>query len=246
MLRLALVFAALAGTARAEDAAPCRTETMAGRDFTVCTVDPAEEEIRLFLNDGSGTPWGQFARLDQDLRRKGEWLALAMNGGMYHADRSPVGHYVENGREVAPLVTRAGPGNFGLLPNGVLCLTDEAARIVESHRFDRARPECRDASQSGPMLVIDGALHPRFLADSDSRHIRNGVGVAADGTLYLAISETPVTFHEFARLFRDRLETPDALYLDGSVSRLWAPEIRRRDFGRMLGPILGVVETTFQ
>ena len=92
------------------------------------------------------------------------------------------------------------------------------------------------------MLVIGGKLHPRFLPDSDSRYIRNGVGVSPDGgTARFAISEEPVTFHEFARFFRDVLGTPDALYLDGKISRLYAPSVRRNDTGFPVGPIIGTV-----
>ncbi|MCB1390422.1 MAG: phosphodiester glycosidase family protein, partial [Rhodobacteraceae bacterium] len=93
-----------------------------------------------------------------------------------------------------------------------------------------------------PMLVIDGALHPRFLPDSDSLHVRNGVGVSADGhDAWFVISDEPVTFHRFARVFRDVLGVPDALYLDGSVSRLYAPELGRDDWGLPLGPVVGLV-----
>ncbi len=238
MLLWSLAFAALAGSADPQD---CRPETFEGASYTICSVDPAEAEIRLFLNDDEGQPWSQYGRLDATLREQGLRLDVAMNGGMYHADRSAVGHYVEAGETLAPLITRDGPGNFGLLPNGVLCLTQSSARIVESRRFADERPSCLHATQSGPMLVIGGALHPRFLPDSTSRLVRNGVGVDDNGIVHMVISETPVTLHQFGRLFRDLLETPQALYLDGSVSRLWAPGIGRRDVGRPLGPILGVV-----
>jgi uncharacterized protein YigE (DUF2233 family) len=171
----------------------------------------------------------------------GEHLAFAMNAGMYHADRAPVGLFVENGQERHGIVTSAGPGNFGMLPNGVFCV-GEAFAVIESHRYAETPPACRFATQSGPMLVIEGALHPRFLPDSDSLNIRNGVGVAPDGqTAYFAISNVPVTFHQFARLFRDALGTPDALFLDGSISRLIAPDLGRADLGVPMGPIIGVV-----
>ena len=92
------------------------------------------------------------------------------------------------------------------------------------------------------MLVIAGKLHPRFIKDSTSRHIRNGVGTSPDGTrAVFAISRQAVNFHDFACLFRDELKTPNALYFDGSVSRLHAPQIHRSDPGRQLGPIVGVV-----
>jgi uncharacterized protein YigE (DUF2233 family) len=115
--------------------------------------------------------------------------------------------------------------------------------VVETLRFEAEKPECRDATQSGPMLVIDGALHPRFLPNSTSRYIRNGVGTTDAGDLAVfAISNAPVTFHEFGRFFRDHLGLPQALYFDGNVSRLHAPGLGRSDAGFVLGPIVGVLE----
>ena len=164
-----------------------------------------------------------------------------MNGGMYHHDLRPVGLYIEDGTERAALVTREGPGNFGLLPNGVFCVGDGFA-VVESRAFATQKPACRYATQSGPMLVINGALHPKFLPKSDSLYRRNGVGVSADGRrAVMVISNDAVNFHAFARFFRDELGLPNALYLDGSISRLYAPQLNRHDGGFPMGPILGVV-----
>jgi uncharacterized protein YigE (DUF2233 family) len=83
---------------------------------------------------------------------------------------------------------------------------------------------------------------PKVPGNSTSLNVRNGVGVSADGRrLVLAIADEPVNFHHFARFFRDRLGTPNALYLDGRVSRLHAPGIDRSDFGFPVGPIIGIV-----
>lgn len=71
--------------------------------------------------------------------------------------------------------------------------------------------------------------------------MRNGVGVGADGTLFFAISDAPVNFHTFGRLFRDALGTPNALYLDGSISRLYDADGGRHDAGWPMGPIIGTV-----
>ncbi|MCR8725905.1 phosphodiester glycosidase family protein [Frigidibacter sp. ROC022] len=240
-IRAGLALALLASASGAATAATCEEISDRGETYAVCEID-AGEDLRLFLNGRDGKPYGSFERLSAALKATGKRLVFAMNGGMYHPDRRPVGLYVENGSQIAGLVTRAGPGNFGLLPNGVFCIEDDRFRVVESRAYEAEQPSCRFASQSGPMLVIGGALHPKFLKDSDSRNIRNGVGVSADGRrAWLVISDRPVTFYTFATLFRDRLKTPNALYLDGRISRLYAPELGRADPGRPMGPILGLV-----
>ncbi|MEL7151481.1 MAG: phosphodiester glycosidase family protein [Pseudomonadota bacterium] len=220
-------------------ASECRDERFEDTSFTVCEVDPAQGDVRLFLRDSNGDVLGTFDNLAAHVGPSG--IAWAMNGGMYHPDRRPVGLYVEDGIEIAPIVTREGPGNFGLLPNGVLCLSDGQAEVIESRSFAASGKECLFATQSGPMLVIEGALHPRFIPASDSLNIRNGVGVTADGVLMAAISNERVNFHRFARFFRDVLATPNALFLDGTISRLYAPGLDRHDLGFPMGPMLGVV-----
>lgn len=230
----------LAGLGYAQ--AGCESIDFDEQSYTVCNFDAATDDIRLFHADSDGAPLGSFRAVENMLAPQGKSLNFAMNGGMYHPDRSPVGLYLERGKQTAGLVKRAGPGNFGLLPNGVFCIADGSVSVVETLAFANRKPDCVFASQSGPMLVIDGALHPRFIPDSDSRFVRNGVGVAADGqTVYFAISDERVNFDAFGRLFRDKLGTPNALYFDGKVSRLFAPDIGRADGGFALGPIVGVV-----
>jgi prepilin-type processing-associated H-X9-DG protein len=120
-------------------------------------------------------------------------------------------------------------------------LRSDGFAVIESRSFAETRPACRYASQSGPMVVIDGALHPRFSPTSDSLHYRNGVGVTEDGHAHFVISNEVVNFHSFARFFRDVLNTPNALFFDGSVSRLYAPMLERHDAGFPMGPMIGVV-----
>jgi uncharacterized protein YigE (DUF2233 family) len=236
----ALLLICAATTAPAAD---CTTDAFDGARFSYCVIDLDREELRLFRADDTGAPFGSFDRLDKALEGAGLDLGVAMNGGMYHADRSPVGLYIERGQQDARLVTRAGPGNFGLLPNGVFCVDRQRAEVVESRRFAEREPTCDFATQSGPMLVIDGALHPRFIPDSDSRKIRNGVGVRSEGReVVMAISDQAVNFHHFARFFRDRLGIGNALFLDGRISKLYAPALGRNDRGTQMGPILGTVQ----
>ncbi|MDK3074223.1 phosphodiester glycosidase family protein [Sedimentitalea sp. JM2-8] len=236
---LTLILAALALPALAQD---CRDLTYEGNPYTLCEVDTAQADLRLFLADDTGTPFGQFSAVDRALAEQGKTLGFAMNAGMYHSDRSPVGYYVENGIEIMGVVPGAGPGNFGLVPNGVFCIREDRADVIETTAFLSRGTDCSYATQSGPMLVIDGALHPRFLVDSTSRYVRNGVGTTADGSrAFFVMSSSRVTFHEFGRLFRDALDLPNALYFDGNVSRLHAPQIGRSDAGFAMGPIVGTV-----
>ena len=237
------IWASLAALLLAPAAAAdtCRNLAFEGTGYAVCTVT-AGQDLRLWQTAPDGRPVGTFERLEEIARGEGRSVVFAMNAGMYHPDRRPVGLFVGEGRQEAPLVTRAGPGNFGMLPNGVFCIGDDGFAVIESRAFAEAAPGCRFATQSGPMLVIDGALHPRFIPGSDSRFVRNGVGVAADGrTAVFAMSGQPVNFDEFARLFRDGLGLPQALYFDGRISRLYAPDLGRNDFGFPMGPIVGLL-----
>ena len=228
---LASYASALAGDA------PCRPVQFDGQPFTVCDIDPALHELVLFSRDETGAPYAGFARLPKE--RDGAPLVFAMNAGMYHSDLSPVGLHIEDGEEIQRASTRPGPGNFHLLPNGVFYVENGRAGVAATQDFlsRGIRPEL--ATQSGPMLVIRGRLHPQFLADSTSLRRRNGVGVRRDGTVVFAISEGVVNFHHFARLFRDHLAIENALYFDGTMSSLYAPHLGRADAIRPMGPMIG-------
>ncbi|WP_210255784.1 phosphodiester glycosidase family protein [Rhizobium sp. SG570] len=237
-----IILAVLVCATAASAGEACRKVEHLGDGYTVCTFDPATDDIQLFQNDRSGKPYGSFRALENDLRQDRVYVRFAMNGGMYLDDQSPVGLFVENGRELKRINTNKGWGNFHLLPNGVFYLLPGRAGVMESKAFATSGIKPFYATQSGPMLVIDGKLHPSFLADSTSFKTRNGVGVTGDGKVVFAISDGPVRFHDFATLFRDDLGCANALFLDGSISSLYIPEWQRRDGLFPLGPIIAVTE----
>ena len=222
--------------------AECQDFRFQETPFTACTAELPKDDVRLFLNDKTGKIFGQFQKLDTSLKEQDLDIIFATNGGMYHTDRSPVGMYIENFNEFSPLITRDGPGNFGLLPNGVFCFSKKEFLILETKKFAQGKIQCQYATQSGPLLVIDGKIHPKFIKDGTSKFVRSGVGISRDGlkAIFL-ISNQAVNFHHFASTFLDHFKIDNALYLDGNISRLYSPKINRMDFGFDIGPIIAVV-----
>ena len=221
----------------------CRAIGFEGVPYAVCEIDPHRHAVVLARADGNGKPYGSLQAFDTVVTAKGAPVLLAMNAGMYHKGLGPVGLFVEDGRQETPLNTAEGEGNFFLKPNGVFFVRpDGSAGVMETDAYAAAHPDPLYATQSGPMLVIDGAIHPRFEENGSSRYIRNGVGVRADGTVVLAISRSPVSLGSFARLFRDRLSCPNALFLDGAISSLSDGERMLIGGKDPVGPILAVRE----
>jgi uncharacterized protein YigE (DUF2233 family) len=240
-MKLSLVAAVvlLAVPIRAADVPACEQRMFESSRFTVCIFDSNTQELVLALTDRSGKPLRSFARL----ARVAHGARFAMNAGMFEASGLPVGLYVERGRELHSANTSDGQGNFFLKPNGVFSQdADGTLRIETTEQFVEAGRHPVWATQSGPMLVSGGQLHPRIAQDGVSLNIRNGVGIQDATTAVFAISDDPVSFGRLARLFRDELHCPDALYLDGAISGLWWPTARRRDARAPLGPMLVVFD----
>lgn len=209
--------------------APCEERIFEDEAFVVCILPSDRYTVSVAHNDGRAKADAGVMDAVRARAARGASPVLAMNAGMYDADLDAIGLLIENGRELHPLSTSDGPGNFHLKPNGVFAVDRQGrARVTPSERW-RPEADVAFATQSGPMLVIDGALHPAFDENGPSRYRRNGVGVRPDGAVVLAVSRGFVSFGVFARLFRDGLDCPDALFLDGAVSALAGPD----------GPIVG-------
>lgn len=237
---VSVAFPLFAITAIAQTAPVCSAVTHEGARYTVCEVDLRRQTTRLFWKRPDGETYGYLQQLPATDAATGRKLQFAVNAGMYHPDYRPVGLYVDARRELAKASTARGPGNFHLKPNGIFYISGNTAGVLETSAYLKSKPAADIATQSGPMLVIDGKLHPRFTPQGESRKGRNGVGVRDANTVLFAISEEEVSFGAFARLFRDTLKCPNALFLDGgSVPTLYVPGSRGGNF-LPLGPMLGV------
>ena len=229
----------------------CEREDFGGASFVICTIDPQADDLRLFWKDADDRPYRHFSNLADSLDQEGERLVFAINAGMYMPDFTPSGLYIENGEQLRALNTRQIDGppaqvpNFFKRPNGVFFTTAEGAGVLTTEAFGERQPEALLATQSGPMLVIDGQFHPAFIQGSSDRTRRSGVGVCEEGLVRFAISDGRINFYDFATLFRDHLGCDNALFLDGGQGvGLYHPALRRHDrsWHGGFGPIFGVVE----
>ena len=229
ILLLALLLASCSEPAPPPDPiSPCVEERFEQAGFIVCRG--SQVDIRSGMRS--------FSALQSRLGPRADDVAFAMNAGMFDDAGAPIGLFVEDGRTVRAINRRAGGGNFHLMPNGVFLIRkDGRAQVVTSAAYKPA-PDIAFATQSGPMLVIDGALHPKFNADGPSRYVRNAVGIGPDGKPLFVITTDVVSFGKLARFFRDQLAAENALYLDGSVSSLWDPANGRMDDFVELGPLI--------
>ena len=216
-------------------------ETYQNVSFSVVWIDLEQEELRLFWKQPDGTPFTNFHNLRDWLATENQALCVATNAGIYAVDRTPLGLHIEAGETLRTLNPhKGGKGNFALKPNGVFFVDDAGAHIETTEAFAEGDRKPRLAVQSGPLLVIDDALHPKFETDSTSVNLRNGIGVISEKKIVIAIANWPVNLYTFASFFKDFLKCPNALYLDGTLSGLYAPELDRTASGADYVGILAV------
>lgn len=204
-------------------------------------VNPGKGTVKMVWKDSNGRVYGNFSSLKSELEKSNQNLLFAMNGGMYMEDQRPLGLYIENGKTLRKTNTvQEAHGNFYLQPNGIFYITeDNEARVCVTAEF--ADTNAKYATQSGPMLVIDGEIHPKFTEGSANVHIRNGVGILPNGNVLFAISTEKVNLFDFASFFRSK-GCKNALYLDGFVSRMYLPEKDWKGLDGRFGVIIAEIE----
>ncbi|HEX8244953.1 MAG TPA: phosphodiester glycosidase family protein, partial [Longimicrobium sp.] len=213
----AAAFASPLGAQRGEPMTVTRA-VFEGDTFIVARADMGRVRLRM-LSAGGGI--GSYADAEAVLRRRGERMLLATNGGLF--DRGPIGLHYEDGRAVRGLNLDTAPprgqkpGNFYYLPNGVL-YQDRAGNVaIRDSRHMRGRlGEVRDGTQSGPALVLRGVVHP--VARPPNRGVAHANRVAACVTgpreLAIVFVRQPSTFPRLARFLLGRLGCRDAVFLD--------------------------------
>ncbi|WP_448096774.1 phosphodiester glycosidase family protein [Luteibacter yeojuensis] len=229
ILALAALTGLAIGCADPADAVDGRDVVFDSQSYFVVSVDTRDEDIELhWRNPDNGQPFSTLETLKAWTEAKGRRLAFATNAGIYDRDFKPLGLYVEDGKTIVPLNLAHGnprSGNFSLLPNGVFAVyEDGSAEVRTSEAFRAAGRKPRWATQSGPMLVIDGEINTQFDNGSDSMKWRSGVCAKTSHEVVFVVSRAPVNFHSFARLFRDEIGCRDALFLDGTISQAYTPD----------------------
>lgn len=205
-------------------------------------INPKEQELAFYWKNKTGQPYKNFNALNSSLKEENKDLIFAMNGGMYKANLSPQGLYIENGRVMTAIDTiNQGYGNFYMQPNGIFYLTNENKPVICTTNSFESYDNIKYATQSGPMLLIEGETHPTFREGSTHLNIRNGVGILENGNLLFAMSQEKINFHDFADYFK-RKGCKNALYLDGFVSRTYLPSKNWVQLDGNFGVIIGVTE----
>jgi uncharacterized protein YigE (DUF2233 family) len=209
--------------------------------FVSFIVNPKKQNLALYYQNEKQENYKSILNLKLELEQKQKKLLFATNGGMYKKDHSPQGLFIQNYKTITPIDTNSGGGNFYLQPNGVFYITNKnTAHICKTEDFKISK-KIKYATQSGPMLVIHGAIHPAFIAGSINLNIRNGVGVLPNNELIFAMSKKEINFYDFAQYFKD-LGCKNALYLDGFVSRTYLPKENWKQEDGDFGVIIGVVK----
>lgn len=228
-VRLLLLFILLSGGLRAQQ-----------NDSRVVSFTTEPSAVSLYWKDNDGVILRSLQNLKAFVERQGKQLRFGMNAGMYTRDNSPQGLFIENGTQHTKLDTASGSGNFYLKPNGVFYITqDNRAGVCKTEDFDPSN--IKFATQSGPMLLIDGEIHPTFKKGSANLNIRNGAGILPNGKVIFAMSKSEINFYDFAVYFKN-LGCKQALYLDGFVSRTFLPEENWTQLDGNFGVMIGVMK----
>ena len=216
-------------------------EKMNSSEILSYELNPKQASVKFYSKDGKGEHYKSLARLKTALEKEGKELIFAMNGGMYMMNGDPLGLYIEDGNKLKNINPfQKAYGNFYMQPNGVFYINDSKEAFVCTSKEFVENKNIKYATQSGPMLLIDGKMHPKFKEGSKNLNIRNGVGILPNGNILFAMSKEKINFYDFAAFFKKHA-CKNALYLDGVVSRAYLPP---EDWKQMDGDFAVIIGVT--
>lgn len=220
-----------------------------GHTFDVFIVNTKKNKITFFWENEDNQRFQSFENLKQYTEKQGKQLIFATNAGMFTPEFTPQGLFVEKGNEKTPIDLNTGNGNFYLQfgkddkSNGIFLIDrSNNAHIIKAKEYGNFRKITQFATQSGPMLIYNGKINPTFTKGSANLNIRSGVGYINPSEIVFVISNEPVNFYDFASFLKDEFHCSEALYLDGAISKMYLPEMKRIDRGGNFTGIIGITK----
>ena len=204
--------------------------------FTVSAGRQASSEFILLPNEYK-TPHndivGVFKNLYDSLDFDNSFFMT--NASIVNPNCKPLGLIMHDYKTLQSLNLDDGNGNFFLKPNGLLLFKNDEIVVCQSSDLQK-HTNIRMGIQSGPMLIADGIINDNFNPNSRNKNIRSGVGIYTDKTnqnhLVFAISENPVSFYEFSKLFEMEYGCKNALCLESAGSLMTIPYLNTTSDGR--------------
>lgn len=219
--------------------------------FIAFIADPKKHSLRIHGQGESiigerKVPFNTLSSIQKKLALEQQDVLMLTNGGMFTNSYNAEGLLIIDSQEISAIDTGNSEQflNFYFKPNGIFYIENDEFKISETMNFLQA---CAAgdinpvfATQSGPMLLLDDKIHDGFNQDSQSKKIRSGVGVLDNGKAIFIVSQTELTFYDFANLFQSLFSVKDALFLDGAISKIYVKDLIGSGMGHKFGPIVSV------
>ena len=172
----------------------CKDENKINTDFIIYQTNSEKEKTELFWKNDKNIPLKSLKNLKNFVDSEKGNLKFAMNGGMFVENNIPKGLYIEDFQTLNQIDTLSGKGNFYLKPNGIFYITKSNNYEIVTTKNFRFNSDIKYATQSGPMLIVDGKINPIFQKDSKNINIRNGVGILQNGEVVLQCQKKKSAF----------------------------------------------------
>jgi uncharacterized protein YigE (DUF2233 family) len=213
-------------------------------------VDPKIYCINTHLINPKGDYFHTFSALDAYFKSKKDSCEMITNAGMFEPNYQPVGLYIEAAKKVKNRLntdTFYNSDNFHLYPNGIFFIDSNTIPCIKTTKAFRTLDSAyvkkiKIATQSGPMLIIDKTIHPKFSKISANDKIRSGVGIMQGNKVVFACTEYPETFYNFADFLKTIFSCDNALFLDGAISKMYLKGYNQPDGIMHFGPMISITK----